>query len=112
MSDQISGSALSRPRKHDAVRHRRPDGAYHYPPPDDGQPVVIDGGRWDGVGFRSTGLVGSFPPVVVTVRQTFTKAGAYPYRCLSLPVPPSPCRRRPGGRVRVSVAQAELLHLA
>ena len=74
--------------------------------------VVIDGGRWDGVGFRSTGLVGSFPPVVVTVRQTFTKAGAYPYRCLSLPVPPSPCRRRPGGRVRVSVAQAELLHLA
>jgi plastocyanin len=62
-----------------------PDAAFVYPPPDDGQPVVIDGGRWDGVGFRSTGLVGSYPPVLVKLRQTFTKAGTYPYRCLFHP---------------------------
>ncbi|MGH9005516.1 MAG: hypothetical protein ACRDYV_20515, partial [Acidimicrobiia bacterium] len=34
------------------------EAAFDYPPPDDGRPVVIDGGSWDGVGFRSTGLVG------------------------------------------------------
>jgi hypothetical protein len=62
-----------------------PDGAVVYPPPDDGQAVVIDGGSWDGVGFRSTGLVGSYPPVTVTLRQTFTTAGTYPYRCLFHP---------------------------
>lgn len=34
------------------------------------------------MGFRSTGLVGSYPPGRVTLRQTFTQAGTYPYRCL------------------------------
>jgi len=66
-------------------RYQVPAAAFAYPPPDDGQPVAIDGGRWDGVGFRSTGLVGSYPPVLVTLRQTFTKAGTYPYRCLFHP---------------------------
>lgn len=62
-----------------------PDAAYVYPPPDDGQPVLIDGGAWDGSGFRSTGLIGSYAPVLVTVRQTFIRAGTYPYRCLFHP---------------------------
>jgi plastocyanin len=62
-----------------------PNVALSYPPPADGEPVVIDGGPWDGSGFRSTGLLASLPPVSVTVRQTFTKAGVYPYRCLFHP---------------------------
>lgn len=62
-----------------------PEAAFAYPPPDDGRPIVIDGGRWDGMGFRSTGLLGSLPPVLITVKQTFTKAGTYPYRCLFHP---------------------------
>jgi len=62
-----------------------PEAAFAYPPPDDGRPIVIDGGRWDGTGFRSTGLLGSLPPVLITVKQTFTKAGTYPYRCLFHP---------------------------
>lgn len=62
-----------------------PDAAFTFPPPDDGHPIVIDGGRWDGSGFRSTGLVASFYPAPITVRQTFTKAGTYAYRCLFHP---------------------------
>jgi plastocyanin len=62
-----------------------PNAAFAYPPPDDGRPIVIDGGSWDGSGFRSTGLLVSLAPVPVTVKQTFTKAGAYPYRCLFHP---------------------------
>jgi plastocyanin len=62
-----------------------PNAAFAYPPPDDGRPIVVDGGRWDGSGFRSTGLLVSFAPVPVTVKQTFTKEGSYTYRCLFHP---------------------------
>lgn len=62
-----------------------PNLAFTIPPPDNGHPIVIDGGRWDGSGFRSTGIVGSFAPVLITVKQTFTKAGTYTYRCLLHP---------------------------
>ena len=62
-----------------------PDAAFVYPPPDDGGPITIDGGSWDGAGVRSTGLVSSYPPVLVTLRQTFSKPGTYLYRCLFHP---------------------------
>ncbi len=91
-----AGADGSLTRSPDGSIHLHPEGilpagfevpvaAYVYPPPDDGQPVLIDGGAWDGSGFRSTGLVGSYAPVLVTVKQTFTRAGTYPYRCLFHP---------------------------
>ncbi|MGH9165884.1 MAG: cupredoxin domain-containing protein, partial [Acidimicrobiales bacterium] len=44
-------------------------------------PTVIDGGRFDGSGFRSSGLLVSLgAPVEYTL--AFTKAGTYKYRCL------------------------------
>lgn len=62
-----------------------PPEAVTFPPPDTGTPVTIDGGTWDGQGFRSTGVIGSLPPVLVTVKQTFTKPGTFPVRCLVHP---------------------------
>lgn len=59
-----------------------PPEAFAFPPPDNGKPITIDGGKWDGTGFRSTGIIGSLPPVFITIKQTFTKAGTYQVRCL------------------------------
>jgi len=59
-----------------------PPAAFAFPPPDNGKPILIDGGKWDGTGFRSTGVIGSLPPVFISIKQTFTKAGTYQMRCL------------------------------
>lgn len=49
-------------------------------PPGAAAPVVIDGGPFDGTGFRNSGLlVGDGD---LTYRLTFTKPGTYEYRCL------------------------------
>jgi plastocyanin len=49
------------------------------PPP----PTVVKGGSFDGNGFRSSGVIFSFPPVFLTEYQlTFTKKGTFPYKCL------------------------------
>ena len=60
-------------------------------PPEAGQfppgpnPIGVDGGAWDGSGFRNTGVLASLPPQVVSVRQTFTRPGTYTVRCLLHP---------------------------
>jgi plastocyanin len=46
-----------------------------------GPPKVVDGGRYDGTGFRSSGLFLSFPPDLLGYSLTFTKAGTYTYLC-------------------------------
>lgn len=56
-----------------------------FPPPDNSKPVLVDGGKWDGSGTKSTGILGSLPPRFVSVKQTFTKAGTYTLRCLVHP---------------------------
>ena len=80
-----------------------PDGAFHANekvfapaggpgapegPPSDGPPgppKIVDGGRFDGSGFRSSGIFLSFPPSLLGYKLTFTKAGTYPYECLIHP---------------------------
>jgi plastocyanin len=43
---------------------------------------VIDGGSWDGTGFRSSGLIfGPPPPNTTQFRLRFTKAGSYGFLC-------------------------------
>lgn len=59
------------------------------PPPDPNAPppppTVIDAGAWDGTGFRSSGIILSFPPELFAYKQTFTTAGTYTYQCLIHP---------------------------
>jgi hypothetical protein len=69
-----------------------PAGGPGTPPPSNGPPSgppgppkVTDGGSFDGTGFRSTGLVLSFPPSLLGYKLTFAKAGTYGYVCLIHP---------------------------
>jgi len=82
---------------------KAPDGAWHvnaqafapagFPPPPQAngpppaQPTVTpdDGGTYDGSGYKSTGVLVSFPPALVGPSITFTKAGTYSYVCLIHP---------------------------
>lgn len=52
------------------------------PPP---RPTVVNGGRWEGSGFRSSGFFLSFPPQLYAYRLTFTRPGTYAYVCLVHP---------------------------
>jgi plastocyanin len=52
------------------------------PPP---APRIVDGGTFDGTGFRSSGIFVSFPPALDGYKLTFTKAGTYNYECLIHP---------------------------
>jgi plastocyanin len=82
------------------VMVRAPDGTFHAnekalaptggpgaPPPSGGEPspdakpILIDGGRFDGSGFRSSGFIPSFGPPGYQYKLTFTKAGTYEVRC-------------------------------
>lgn len=56
-----------------------------FPFPAASKPITLDLGRFDGVGFRSTGVVPSLPPRLVSLKVTFTKEGTYPVRCLVHP---------------------------
>jgi plastocyanin len=46
------------------------------------QTVHIDGGAWDGKGYKSSGLIFSSPPDLSTYKITFTQPGTYTYKCL------------------------------
>lgn len=56
-----------------------------FPPPDDGKPVTIDAGTWDGEGFLNSGLIGSVPPALATYEVTISEPGTYNFRCLIHP---------------------------
>lgn len=59
------------------------------PPPGNGpppsKPIAINGGKFDGKGYKSSGGIISFGPPGYTYKVTFTKAGTYAYRCLIHP---------------------------
>jgi plastocyanin len=59
-------------------------------PPPSGPPTpkiveTVNGGSFDGTGFKSSGLILSFPPELTAYKVKFTKAGTYPYRCIIHP---------------------------
>jgi plastocyanin len=84
---------------------RAPDGAWHFnpqagapagfpaavPPNNNAPPSAqitihpLSGGTYDGTGFKSTGVVQSFPPDLFGVSLTFSKPGTYAYVCLIHP---------------------------
>jgi plastocyanin len=62
---------------------RTPAQAGAFPPGP--RPLTVDGGTWEGSGFRNTGILASLPPQLVTVTQRFTRPGTYAVRCLVHP---------------------------
>lgn len=62
-----------------------PPNLFDFPQPASGKPVLVDLGSYDGKGFRNTGVPGSLPPVFISYKLTFTKAGTYPVQCLVHP---------------------------
>ena len=53
------------------------------PPPENPQPLIVDGGTWDGSGFWSSGVLFNQPYVQYTLR--FSTPGTYRYACLIHP---------------------------
>lgn len=68
-----------------------PAGGPGAPPPPEGEPapdakpILVDGGTFDGSGFKSSGLILSFGPPGYQYKVTFTKAGTYKVHCLIHP---------------------------
>jgi plastocyanin len=78
------------PASAQSLRQAAPDGSVHLNvkaaspaggPGAPDKPGLFDGGKWDGVGEHSTGLILSFPPDLYRYKLTFTKAGTYTYLC-------------------------------
>jgi plastocyanin len=55
-----------------------------FPQPENGKPVTVKY-TYPGTGFANTGILGSLPPVFITIQVTFPTAGTYAYRCLIHP---------------------------
>jgi plastocyanin len=68
----------------DAVGFQVPRALFEFPPPDSGKPATVSY-TYPGSGYANTGITGSLPPVFVTFKVTFPKAGTYPLRCLIHP---------------------------
>ena len=58
-----------------------PEVTAFFPPPRGSKPLTIDGGDWNGEGFRASGLLGSVPPLIITYTTKFTKAGTVRFQC-------------------------------
>jgi plastocyanin len=59
--------------------------AYAAFPPKATKPYLLDAGSFDGTGYKSSGIIGSIPPSIVSYKVTFTKPGSYSYVCLLHP---------------------------
>jgi plastocyanin len=59
--------------------------AYNAFPPKASAPYLLNGGSFDGTGYKNTGLLISIPPSIVSYKVTFTKPGSYSYVCLLHP---------------------------
>jgi plastocyanin len=57
-----------------------------YPPTAAHDPVVIDGGAWDGSASLHTGIIRSLAPGAIVYRLSFTRPGSYAYSCVVHPL--------------------------
>lgn len=97
--------AVNTPEDAVGIMTKAPDGTWHLnekantpqggpgaPPPPEGdgppgppdpnaKPVFIDGGKFDGQGFHSSGFIPAFGPPGYQYKLTFTKAGTYKLQC-------------------------------
>jgi plastocyanin len=60
-----------------------PEDYLNFPPTTD-KPITIDGKSFTGA-FKSSGLLGSIPPALISYKVSFPKAGTYTLRCLFHP---------------------------
>ena len=75
------GSIVLNPKAAPTNSPNPPESNSFFPPPRDAKPFTIDAGEWNGEGFRSSGLLASVPPMIITYTTTFTKAGTYRFQC-------------------------------
>jgi len=75
------GSVHFAPKSGAPVGFNTPPALFEFPPPDNGKPVAVSY-TYPGSGFANSGITGSLPPVFITFKVTFAKAGTYTARCL------------------------------